>query len=61
MIKKRLAPPANPDDIWALIHPTIELDIHDKDGNSIGEVGGLGWLRCVPWGFGKLLDWTWKR
>lgn len=40
--------------------PGIEIGFEDRDGNAIGPAAGLSWVRPVPWGFGKLLDWAYK-
>ncbi|KAH8082758.1 glycoside hydrolase superfamily [Filobasidium floriforme] len=58
---KRRTTPAEPGVPWTILHPAVELGIHDKHGNEIGPVGGVNFVRIVPWGFGKLLDWTWKK
>jgi beta-glucosidase len=31
------------------------------DGTEIGPKAGLSWVRPVPWGFGKLLRFLWRR
>jgi hypothetical protein len=48
-----------PDSISSIL-PGIDLGFEDKDGNMIGPQAGLSWVRPVPWGFGKLLDWAYK-
>lgn len=41
--------------------PGVELGFKDKNGEMIGPEAGLSWVRPVPWGFAKLLDWAYKR
>lgn len=60
MIKKRTTP-LDPSDQWNSFVPDIETSFFDKDGKEIAPEAGLIWCRTVPWGFGKLLDYLWKR
>ncbi|KAJ9110602.1 hypothetical protein QFC22_006701 [Naganishia vaughanmartiniae] len=57
MIKKRTTA-ADPADMWTSFLPDIEPGFQDADGKDIGPLAGLSWVRPVPWGFGKLMQWA---
>lgn len=60
MIRHRTGP-ADSNNPLADVLPGIDMSFNDKDGNEIAPKAGLSWVRPVPWGFGKLLDWAYKR
>jgi beta-glucosidase len=60
MIKKRTTA-ADPADMWASFLPDIQPGFQDADGKDIGPLAGLSWVRPVPWGFGKLMQWAYDR
>jgi hypothetical protein len=43
--------------MWDIVMPDINTSFTNKQGEEIAAPSGLGWVRNVAWGFGKLLDW----
>lgn len=57
IVKHRDPSTVDMSNMWDIVMPDVDQSFIDKQGKEIAPAAGLGWVRCVPWGFAKLLSW----
>jgi beta-glucosidase len=60
MVKKRTTA-VDPNNMWTSFLPDIDQGFQDANGKDIAPPAGLSWVRPVPWGFGKLMQWAYDK